>query len=215
MLRSLAIRTVLAGGVAAFGIGFVVFASNVQTEELPIARHAEGMIALTGGAERITDAVDLFARGHADRLLITGVNQNLTRAELARLNPKFSSLIDCCVDLGYDALNTAGNAAEARRWVGERQIGKSLIIVTSNYHMPRAMAEMGFALPGHELIPYPVVTNRMRVGAWWKNPQVARVVASEYVKFLVAVARLKINDLKSLSQSLAARVTAERAIRKG
>jgi uncharacterized SAM-binding protein YcdF (DUF218 family) len=176
-------------------MGFVLFASRVENVEPPLSRHAEGMIALTGGADRITDAVDLFARGHADRLLITGVNQNITRAEISKLNPKFRDLIDCCVDLGYDAMNTAGNAQEARRWVDERHISKALIVVTSNYHMPRALAEMSHALPDHELIPFPVVTVRMRNGVWWKSPPVARIVATEYVKFLVAMARLKVASL--------------------
>ena len=190
----LATRMLIAGVVAALAIGFVVFVTEVQTEEPALAGKADGMIALTGGAERITDAVDLFARGHASRLLITGVNQNITRAEISRLVPKFRDLIDCCVDLGYDALNTTGNAEEARRWVRERGIEKSLIVVTSNYHMPRAMVEMSHALPGHELIPYSVVTLGMRDGRWWKNPKLARIMATEYIKYLVAVARLAVTD---------------------
>jgi uncharacterized SAM-binding protein YcdF (DUF218 family) len=194
----LLLSRVLAGAlVVAFALGFVVFVDAVKTEEQPPEKKAAGMIALTGGAERIPDAVDLFARGHADRLLITGVNQGITRAELSKLVPKFRELVDCCVDLGYDALNTTGNAQEARRWVEQRGIGNPLIVVTSNYHMPRAMIEMAHALPGHQLIPYSVVTLRMREGRWWRSALVTRVMATEYVKYLVALARLQITDAAS------------------
>jgi uncharacterized SAM-binding protein YcdF (DUF218 family) len=186
----------LSAGIILFSAGFLLFASWVETVEPALSRHAEGMIALTGGADRITDAVDLFARGHADRLLITGVNQNITRTEISKLFPKFRELVDCCVDLGYDALNTAGNADEARRWVEQRHIGKSLIVVTSNYHMPRALAEMSRALPDRELIPFPVVALRMKDSIWWRNPHVARIMATEYVKYLVAVTRLHLASLR-------------------
>ncbi|MBX9741294.1 MAG: YdcF family protein [Beijerinckiaceae bacterium] len=188
-------RLFFGAAAAGLALGFVVFVTEVKTEEQPPDRRAEGMIALTGGAERIPDAVDLFARGHANRLLITGVNQSITRAELSKLTPKFRDLVECCVDLGYDALNTTGNAQEARRWVQERGIGKTLIVVTSNYHMPRALIEMAHALPDHELIPYSVVTVRMREDRWWRNPQVARIMATEYVKYLVALARLRMSDV--------------------
>lgn len=190
----LASRIATAAILVAFGIGFVLFVDAVKTEEQPPGKKAAGMIALTGGAERIPDAVDLFARGHAERLLITGVNQGITRAELSKLVPKFRDLVDCCVDLGYDALNTTGNAQEARRWVEQRGIGNPLIVVTSNYHMPRAMIEMAHALPGHQLIPYSVVTLRMREDRWWRSALVTRVMATEYVKYLVALARLQLTD---------------------
>lgn len=150
--------------------------------------HAEGIVALTGGSDRISDAVDLVASGHASRLLITGVNQATSGEEIARLTPHFGALLDCCIDLGYDALNTIGNAAETRRWARSRGISHSLIIVTSNYHMPRALLEIGHALPGVTLVPHPVVSERLRAGLL-SDPQVARLVALEYLKYVAALAR--------------------------
>lgn len=171
-------------------IGFILFALTVQRQPARISEHADGMIVLTGAPDRITDAINLFGLGHADRLLITGVNPGITRAEIANLNPKYRDLVDCCVDLGYEALNTFGNAREARRWVKDNHIARTIIVVTSNYHMPRAMAELQAALPEHHLVPYSVMSLRMREGSWWPSFQAIRLIGSEYIKYIAVSARV-------------------------
>lgn len=172
-------------------VGFLSFVDRIEQQTPARVDHAEGMIVLTGGADRVADAIELFSRGYADRLLITGVNQVITKSEIARLNPRSRDLIECCVDLGYAAVNTIGNAREARDWVEQNRISQSLIIVTSNYHMPRAMAELRHELPDYDLRPYPVVGLRMRDVSWWRSPHAARVLGTEYLKYLVALVRLK------------------------
>ena len=149
-------------------------------------------IALTGGADRIEDALDLLEKGHAGRLLISGVNPSLTRADVVRLAPGAAGLIECCVDLGYEARNTIGNALEARRWLAAHDLSGPVIVVTSNYHMPRALAELAHELPQTELIPFPVVSERLRNGAWWNDWGVARLWAGEYAKYLVALVRIQL-----------------------
>jgi uncharacterized SAM-binding protein YcdF (DUF218 family) len=171
---------------SAFLIGFVVFVAKVEQSEPVVLGKAEGVIALTGGAERISDALDLLATGRADRLLITGVNQSTTRAEISHLMPRYRALFACCIDLGYQALNTVGNAAEARLWVHQHSM-RTVIVVTSNYHMPRALVELGTALPTTELVPYPVVSDRQKASPL--DASLLRLLAVEYVKYLAAVAR--------------------------
>lgn len=170
--------------------GFVAFTFKVERQTIQLNQKADGMIVLTGGADRIPDAIDLFSKGHASRMLITGVNPGITRAEIGRLNPKYRELIDCCVDLGYEALNTSGNAREARRWAEQNAIHRSLIVVTSNYHMPRALAELHDGLPGLELIPYPVVSLKMRDLNWWQSSQAIRLMSSEYLKYTLVSGRI-------------------------
>lgn len=170
--------------------GFLRFSNSIALEEAPLSRSGVAALALTGGAERIPDAIELLERGHAGRLLITGANASLTLADVARLAPRSSKIIECCVDLGYEARNTIGNAREARRWLDAHDLRGPVIVVTSNYHMPRALAELGHELPGTELIPFPVVTGRLRHGAWWNDVGVARLWAGEYVKYLAAIARI-------------------------
>ena len=88
--------------------------------------------------------------------------------------------------------NTIGNAVETRRWARE-QGAKSLIVVTSDFHMPRAMAEIAHQLPDVTLVPFPVVSDRVRVETWWSNPATARLLFFEYLKYMVAVARMRLD----------------------
>ena len=177
--------------VAAFA-GFLAFSQLIEQDEARSLRRGVAVVALTGGADRIQDALDLLEKGYAGRLLITGVNPSLTKADVARLAPRAAALIECCVDLGYEARNTIGNALETRRWLAEHDLSGPVIVVTSNYHMPRALAEFAHELPGTELIPFPVVSDRLRNGAWWSDLGVARLWVGEYVKYLVALSRIQL-----------------------
>lgn len=172
----------------AFGVGFSHFAAMIDMVETTPVRHADGIVALTGGADRVPDAVTLLVEGHADHLLITGVNPATTREDLARRMPNARTVVECCIDLGYRAANTVGNAREAAAWVRARNL-RSLIVVTSNYHMPRALAEIAYELPGVDLQAYPVVSERARADAWWADGQRFRLVLGEFVKYLAASAR--------------------------
>ena len=190
-LATLLTVAALAGFVA--GIGFVVFVYSLErTERRPEAR-TDGIVALTGGSQRIGDAIDLLAQGYATRLLISGVNERTSRDEIARLNPGQRRLFDCCVDLDYRARNTIGNAIETRRWA-ERHRFHSLIIVTSAYHMPRTLVELDHALPDIRKVPYAVVTPAVDPDSWWYNPATARVLLSEYVKLVLVWLRTRIEQ---------------------
>ena len=124
----------------------------MPAEEAPLTRNADGIVALTGGASRIADAIELLASGRGKRLLISGANRATNSNEISRLNPEFERWVRCCVDFDR-SLNTLGNAIETKRWA-ERRGFRSLIVVTSNYHMPRALAEIAHQLPDVALVPF-------------------------------------------------------------
>ncbi|WP_128564797.1 YdcF family protein [Methylobacterium crusticola] len=176
---------------ASLALGFLAFVGCLaRAERMPLGP-SDGIVALTGGAQRIEDAIDLLAAGYGRRLLITGVNERTSRDEIARLNPGQQHLISCCVDLDYRARNTIGNAIETRRWMRENGF-RSVAVVTSNYHMPRTLIELDHALAGgHRVQPHPVVSDGFDPGQWWRHPSSARLLASEYVKFLVAWLRTR------------------------
>jgi uncharacterized SAM-binding protein YcdF (DUF218 family) len=169
--------------------GFVRFVELMPTSEVTPARDADGIVVLTGAALRINDALLLLAAGRGQRLLITGVNPGTRSREIARLMPEHQRLFACCVDLDHSATNTIGNAVETRRWAQARGF-KSLIVVTSNFHMPRAMAELAHQLPDVELVPYPVVSEKVLVEAWWTSPSTAKLLFWEYLKYIAASARI-------------------------
>jgi uncharacterized SAM-binding protein YcdF (DUF218 family) len=171
--------------------GFGVFLARLDRLERPPSNQTDGIVALTGGSQRIGDAIDLLSKGFARRLLITGVNARTSREEIARLNPRTRDLVECCVDLDYRARNTVGNAVETRHWAMRNGI-RSLIVVTSNYHMPRTLAELDHKLPGIPKVPYPVVTDQLDAGAWWHSLASARLLMAEYVKYLAVLARTQV-----------------------
>src|SRR4051812_8685600 len=179
------------GTLAAFlaGVGFMMFMWRLPGTEVALERDADGIVVLTGGASRINDAIELLAAGRGKRLLISGLNRATTSGEISRLNPEFSRLVDCCVDFDR-SLNTLGNAIETRRWAEMRGF-HSLIVVTSNYHMPRAMAEIAHQLPGTSLVAYPVVSERLRAEPWWANGATVRLMLSEYFKYIYAQIRIQ------------------------
>lgn len=173
----------------AFVGGYVWFAQSIANEEMRTAPDADGIVVLTGGTSRIADALELLAGGHGQRLLISGVHRTTSSGEIARLVPRYRRLIDCCVDLDHSAVNTVGNAAETRRWAEALRF-KSLILVTSNYHMPRSMAELSRQMPDIRLIAFPVVSEKMRAEPWWSSTATAKLLFSEYLKYIVARLRM-------------------------
>lgn len=180
---------VLAGTfVAALALGFVVFSAVVMREPDPISAKADGIVVLTGGETRIVEGARLLREGHGSRLLISGVNRHTGRQDLIKISGLGEQEFNCCVDIGYSALNTVGNANETRSWA-EAMRYDTLIVVTASYHMPRSIAELARELPNTTLIAHPVQPPSFSEGAWWLRPRTGRLLFAEYLKFLPAAAR--------------------------
>ncbi len=175
-------------------IGLIAFAQHI--ERAPVEpKAADGIVVLTGGTARIDHALRLLAEKKGKRLLISGVNPATTKRQLTALSEQDQALFACCVDLDRRAQNTVGNAEETRDWAMENNFA-SLIVVTSNYHMPRALAELGRVLPAAKLQPFSVTERNFHVDRWWRYPGTARLLIHEYAKYLPAVARLWAENAK-------------------
>ena len=160
---------------------------------MQLDRKADGIVVLTGAASRIPDAIELLAAERGKRLLITGVHRATSAREIARLTPLYSKYFSCCIDLDRSALNTFGNAIETKRWAREHNFN-SLIVVTSNWHMPRAMAELEHQLPDVTLIPYPVISREdERPIPGGRTSTTARLLFAEYLKYLFALIRMHLD----------------------
>ncbi|MGL4494732.1 MAG: YdcF family protein [Beijerinckiaceae bacterium] len=169
--------------------GFFSFAAHIDRKDHAAPPRSDGIVVLTGGTDRIPDGARLMTDGYGRRMLISGVNTKTTADDLARLHTDLRDFSTCCVDLGYQALNTRGNAIEARRWARLHDL-KSLIIVTSDYHMPRTIAEFRAAMPDVRLAPHPVISDARAATAWWQDVTTARLVITEYLKYLAATGRI-------------------------
>jgi uncharacterized SAM-binding protein YcdF (DUF218 family) len=174
-----------------FAMGLVLFGMAVQEPEAsgPAAASADALVVFTGDDARIATAMRLLATKVGSRLLISGVNTRTSKAALRSLAPGHAELFECCVDLGHWAQDTIGNAEETRAWANIHHF-RSLIVITSDYHMPRSLTELRRVLPGVALVPYPVVSSGFQAEQWWRDPQSTRLLVSEYMKFIPAAFRL-------------------------
>jgi len=171
--------------------GFALFLWSLPADEIVLQRDADGIVVLTGGASRISDAIELLAAGRGKRLLISGVNRATTSGEISRLIPDYGRMVSCCVDFDR-SLNTLGNAIETKHWAESRGF-RSLIVVTSNYHMPRAIAEIAHQLPDVALLPFPVIADKLHAEPWWTHGTTMKLMFSEYLKYVVAQMRIRLD----------------------
>lgn len=149
--------------------------------ELPQLQ-ADGIVALTGGADRIETALHLLSEGRGRILLVSGVGGPTDFANLAR-RAGIDAALRTRVTLGRLAASTRGNARETADWAQANNV-HSLLVVTAGYHMPRALSELARALPSVVLRPVPVLSPGMR----GKLP--LRLLVGEYSKYLVAASGL-------------------------
>jgi uncharacterized SAM-binding protein YcdF (DUF218 family) len=161
----IAVRIVLAllliAAIAGAG-GFLYFAETVASLEAPQDPKADAIVVLTGGYQRIDSAIGLL-----------------------KLTQSSSALFECCVDMGYEAVDTIGNANETARWISDHQF-RRVLVVTNNYHMPRSLLELSVSDPQTEFIAYPVVNSDLRNGNWLRQPGVLKAMLSEYLKYSLA-----------------------------
>jgi uncharacterized SAM-binding protein YcdF (DUF218 family) len=179
-------RRLTACGIALLGVIAVLAISlarfmHLMNEPEQLPQHTDGIVALTGGPERVETALRLLAAGRADRLLLSGIGGGAELPELARLADVDPRPLAARVTIDRHATTTRGNALETAAWARQNDI-HSLLVVTASYHMPRAITELSRALPEATLYPIDVV-------AYGRESTAARFrfMAQEYVKFLASV----------------------------
>lgn len=179
-------------------IGLARYAARIPTQPA-LTEFADAVVVLTGGSKRMDAGVALLVNGAAPVLFVSGVDHRVDPARIRDLIPESGDSLDqgtiyCCIVLGYGASDTLGNARETALWA--RATGKtSLILVTSNYHMPRARLEFTHALPDVRLVPYPVIPPDVRMDAWWRWPGTLGLVAGEWTKYIFARIRIGLANL--------------------
>ena len=139
------IRRILAGVFVLWALGFIAFAISLPAPSDDV--ETDAVIVLTGGAGRIAQGLGVLEQGYSDKLLVSGVDREVREVEFAAEFGVSDELMDCCVTLGFAAVDTRSNASEIAQWVEDNEIG-SLRLVTTDWHMRRAAGELSRTLPG-------------------------------------------------------------------
>jgi uncharacterized SAM-binding protein YcdF (DUF218 family) len=172
-----------------FFTGFAVFTSKItgMSQAETIAR-ADAIVVLTGGTDRLKPAIELLKNGSGKKLLISGVNPETTKKDIVGAYAIDADLAACCVDLDRIAANTIGNATQSAKWLRANEF-TSVILVTSNYHMPRAEKELHYLAGTLKITPFPLVNSDLRNWKWLEQPDAFRLILTEYLKYILTSAR--------------------------
>lgn len=156
---------------------FCVYALSLQSEN---NKPQDAVVVLTGGNNRIGTALSIFQKHHAKYMLISGVNKKVKKEKLLRdLPPEQQDRIT----LGYDAEDTVGNAREISNWIERKDIS-SILLITSFYHMPRSIFEIGQKNPALKIAPWPVFPTEFDQSVEWIKTRYAWQLLLEYHKFI-------------------------------
>ena len=151
------LKRVVSAIFLAWALGFLWFVIALPQPAGDVTTDA--VVVPTGGDGRIDRGLSVLASGQSDRLLVSGVDREVKPAEFATEFDVDERTLDCCVTLGFAAVDTRSNAAETAQWVDDNDV-QTLRLVTTDWHMRRAAGELSRALPaGIELVRDAVPSN--------------------------------------------------------
>ena len=139
-------------------ICFLRFFSSIPLINSMGQSKAEAIIVLTGGVKRLAAGFDLLGAGRSNLLFVSGVNTSVKLSDIQKISQDQGIVLDdkyiqCCVELGYAAFNTVGNATESAEWITKNRI-RSIFLVTSNYHIDRSLLEFRISMTNLEINKY-------------------------------------------------------------
>lgn len=183
------IQTALLGLLVVLGLALASFQKFVLTlpnDDTKLSAPIDGLVVATGGQLRIQKGVELLAGGKADRMLISGVGKGITK-ELLKENLAISNrqarFFDCCVEIEFTATDTNGNAQATFEWMQKHALD-DILLVSANYHLPRAELIFKQYLPENSVYFQAVNPPDLKLSAWYSNWQTTRLLLKEYLKYV-------------------------------
>ena len=184
-----------------FFIGLNEFKKKILSTDKYISEISSNIVILTGGSNRIKDGLKIVNKFDKTskfypKILVSGTGKGFTKFSLEK---KFNfdldfNLIECCIELDNISTNTYSNASETLKWAKKNNI-REFILITSNYHMPRAFLEFKNKMPDLKIFTYPITPEKHKINEWLSSSQTFSLIFSEYFKFLVANLRIKIQEI--------------------
>lgn len=176
-----------------FAVAFGFYLRDLLLHDKNLSDRADAAVVLTGGPDRLTDAATLLATEKASALFVSGVGGNANIDDLIAVAPALAPYKSCCLVIGREARNTRGNARETAHWVKVHHYS-SVIVVTSVFHLPRAMVEMHAAMPMIQFSSYRAGTSIIQ--QLMSTPFVTlSTIGLETIKYSLAVVRIQIQSL--------------------
>jgi uncharacterized SAM-binding protein YcdF (DUF218 family) len=185
-----------------FCTGLLKYKEEVQSLKEYSIKEAANVVILTGGSNRIKEGLKLI-KGFSKLelmnidILISGTGKGFTKSNISELllkNDLLNMFIECCLELDSKSKNTRSNALETLKWVNKNSI-KQLILITSNYHMPRAFLEFKNKMPNLKIIKYPITPEKHNINNWIYSYETFSLIFLEYCKFLIAHSRINISKI--------------------
>ena len=186
------LRTILIvlAAILPIAVGFVRFVDHLPPPTTDQSR-TDAIVVLTGGGERISNALSLLETDKADRLFVSGVHPGVGVGELLKIDrtlpnsPQPDSALAARIDLGDTAGDTFGNSVESVAWMRANHF-KTMRLVTADYHMPRALIEFRMEAPDLQIVANPIRPSRAQNTPWWRDRAMFGLLLGEYGKYLVA-----------------------------
>jgi len=159
---------------------FIFFLSLVKNfkSDYSAFTSIDSIVVLTGDKFRISKGMEILSNGIGEKLLLSGVNKNIKIINIKNEFPKYKNYFDCCVDIDNISSNTFENSRETFLWL-EKNKYISVLVVSSDYHMPRVKLEFERFFETRNTYYHPVNSNN-DVNAIGK----IKKLFFEYVKYM-------------------------------
>ena len=185
-----------------FFIGLFNYQEKILSLKEYSPKRASNIVILTGGSNRIKDGLKIINNFNKldlknIKLLISGTGKGFTKLSVNKILSKkidFYSFIKCCIELDSKSKNTYSNAIQTKKWADKNNINQ-FILITSNYHMPRALLELREQIPSIKIFEYPINPTKHEIKNWIYSFETFFLVFVEYSKYQLAKIRIKTKKL--------------------
>ena len=187
--------------LAIFFIQLFFFKEKVLSFQKYNNTKSSNIVILTGGTNRIKDGLNII--NHFDKskktnfkILVSGTGKGFSKNSLIKqIGPNFNpKLIECCIYLDSVSKNTLTNAIETSKWANKNNL-KEFILITSNYHMPRAILEFKNVMPNHKIYTFPITPRKHNIKEWIKSYETFILIFNEFCKYIVSNLRIKLLNI--------------------
>ena len=187
--------------LAIFFIQLFFFKEKVLSFQKYNNTKSSNIVILTGGTNRIKDGLNII--NHFDKskrtkfkILVSGTGKGFSKNSLIKqIGPSFNpKLIECCIYLDSVSKNTFTNAIETSKWANRNDL-KEFILITSNYHMPRAILEFKNVMPNHKIYTFPITPRKHNIKEWMRSYETFSLIFKEFCKYIVSNLRIKLLNI--------------------